>query len=141
MGKYGKGLQANILRNFLSNGYKKDQAKSLDGYQRDDSLSGQRAQVYHNSGNNQTVVVHRGTQGFQDVITDFKLAFHPSLYMKSNRFHHAKSIQEQAENKYGKENVTTVGHSLGAKLAADVGGKSKEIITYNKPITPQEIFK
>jgi hypothetical protein len=61
--------------------------------------------------------------------------------MKSNRFQHAKAIQEQAENKYGKENVTTIGHSLGAKLAADVGGKSKEIITYNKPIIPQEILR
>ena len=38
MGKYGKGLYANVLRDFLSNGYKKNQAKSLDGYQRDDSL-------------------------------------------------------------------------------------------------------
>ncbi len=141
MGKYGKGLYANILRDFLSNGYKKDQAKSLDGFQRDDSLSGQRAQVYNKPDTKQTIVVHRGTQGFQDVLTDLKLAFHPSLYMKSNRFQHAKAIQEQAENKYGKENITTVGHSLGAKLAADVGGKSKEIITYNKPIIPQEIFK
>jgi len=141
MGKYGKGLYANVLRDFLSNGYKKDQAKSLDGFQRDESLSGQRVQVYNKPDTKQTVVVHRGTQGFQDVLTDIKLAFHPSLYMKSNRFQHAKAIQEQAENKYGKENVTTVGHSLGAKLAADVGGKSKEIITYNKPIIPQEILK
>jgi hypothetical protein len=141
MGKYGKGLHANILRNFLSNGYKKDQAKSLDGYQRDDSLSGQRAQVYYNKDNNKTIVTHRGTQGFQDVLTDLKLAFHPSLYMKSNRFQYAKDIQQRAEDKYGRENITTIGHSLGAKLAADVGGKSKEMITYNKPIIPQEIFK
>ena len=140
MGKYGKGLYANVLRDFLSNGYKKDQAKSLDGYQRDDSLSGQRAQVYHNKDNNKTIVTHRGTSGFQDVLTDIKLSFFPSLYMKSNRFQHAKAIQEQAENKYGKDNITTIGHSLGAKLASDLGGKSKEIITYNKPILPQEIF-
>ena len=141
MGKYGKGLYASVLRDFLTNGYKKNQAKSLDGYQRDDSLSGQRAQVYHNKDNNKTIVTHRGTQGFQDVLTDIKLAFHPSLYMKSNRFQHAKDIQQRAEDKYGRENITTIGHSLGAKLAADVGGKSKEIITYNKPIIPQEIFK
>jgi hypothetical protein len=103
MGKYGKGLYANVLRDFLSNGYRKDQAKSLDGFQRDGSLSGQRVQVYNKPDTRQTIVVHRGTQGFQDVLTDIKLAFHPSLYMKSNRFQHAKAIQEQAENKYGKE--------------------------------------
>ena len=74
MGKYGKGLYANVLRDFLSNGYKKNQAKTLDGYQRDDSLSGQRAQVYHNKDNNKTIVTHRGTQGFQDILTDLKLA-------------------------------------------------------------------
>ena len=141
MEKYGKGLHANILRNFLSNGYKKDQAKALDGYKRDDSLSGQRAQVYYNKDNNKTIVTHRGTKGVQDVLTDLKLVFHPSLYMKSNRFQHAKDIQQRAEDKYGRENITTIGHSLGAKLAADVGGKSKEIISYNKPIIPQEIFK
>ena len=128
------------MRNFLSNSYRKDQAKSFDGFKRDDSLSGQRAQVYHNSGNNQTVVVHRGTKGFQDIITDAKLLFNPKMYMKSVRYKHAKDMQKKAEEKYGKENITTTGHSLGAKLAADVGDKSKEIIKYNKPILPHEIF-
>jgi len=140
MVKFGKGIYGNILRDFLSNSYKKQQAQSLDGFTRDDSLSGQRAQVYHNSSTNQTYVVHRGTQGLQDILTDFKLAFFPSLYMSSARFQHAKDIQQKAETKYGKENILTTGHSLGAKLASDVGGNSKEIITYNKPILPNEIF-
>ena len=60
--------------------------------------------------------------------------------MQSVRYKHAKEIQDKKEKKYGKENVTTIGHSLGAKLASDLGGKSKEIIIYNKPITPGEIF-
>ena len=64
MTKYGKGLYANVLRNFLSNSYRKDQAKSLDGFQRDDSFSGQRVQVYNKPDTKQTVVVHRGTKGF-----------------------------------------------------------------------------
>jgi len=140
MPKYGKGLYASVLRNFLSNSYKKDQAKSLDGYTRDDSLSGQRAQVYHNNNTNQTIVTHRGTQGLQDWITDAKLLFFPSLYMQSTRYKHAQEIQNQAEQKYGKENIITTGHSLGAKLASDLGGNSKEIITYNKPIIPKEVF-
>ena len=141
MGKYGKGLYGNVLRDFLSNSYKKtNQAKSLDGYTRDDSLSGQRTQVYHNNDTNKTIVTHRGTSGLQDWITDFKLAFYPSLYMQSTRYKHAKEVQDKAEKKYGKENIITLGHSLGAKLASDLGGKSKEIITYNKPILPNEIF-
>ena len=142
MGRKGKGLYSNDLRDLLKNSYKENdkQSKSLAGFDRDDSLSGKRAQVYHNTSNNKTVVVHRGTNGLQDIFTDLKLALYPSLYKSSTRYKHAQDIQHQAEKKYGKENIITTGHSLGARLASDVGGKSKEIITYNKPIIPEEIF-
>ena len=50
----------------------------------------------------------------------------------TNRFKHSKDIQKKAEAKYGKENVITLGHSLGGKIASDVGGDSDEIITLNK---------
>ena len=141
MGKYGQGLHIKFVRDFLSNSYKKDPAKSLEGFVRDDSLSGQRVQVYNKPDTKQTVVVHRGTKGFQDIVTDAKLAIAPGLYKTSARYQHAKDIQQKAEKKYGKENITTTGHSLGARLAADVGGKSKEIISYNKPILPYDMFK
>ena len=104
MGKYGKGLYANVLRDFLSNGYKKNQANSLDGYQRDDSLSGQRAQVYHNKDNNKTIVTHRGTSGFQDVLTDIKLAFYPrnrtvfnmrKIYSNERKINTGEKISQQ----------------------------------------------
>ena len=141
MGKYGRGLHIKFVRDFLSNSYKKDPAKSLEGFVRDDSLSGQRVQVYNKPDTKQTVVVHRGTKGFQDIVTDAKLAFAPGLYKNSTRYQHAKDIQQKAEKKYGKENVTTTGHSLGARLAADVGSISKEIISYNKPILPYDMLK
>ena len=140
MPKYGGAIAASVLRDFLKNSYSKNQAKSLNGFNRDDSLSGQRAQVYHNDATNQTYVVHRGTSGLQDVFTDIKLALFPKLYMQSTRYKHAKDIQEQAESKYGKENTTTLGHSLGAKLASDLGSNTKEIISYNRPILPYEML-
>ena len=140
MPKYGRGVIASVLRDFLKNSYSKKQTQNLDGFKRDDSLSGQRAQVYHNDATNQTYVVHRGTSGLQDVLTDIKLALFPKLYMQSTRYKHAKDVQQQAENKYGKENITTLGHSLGAKLASDVGGDTKEIISYNRPILPYEML-
>jgi len=138
--KYGKGIVASVLKDFLNNSYSRNQAQQLHGYKRDDYLSGQRAQVYHNDKTNQTYVVNRGTSGLQDVITDLKLTFFPKLYMQSARFKHAKDIQDKAESKYGKETVTTLGHSLGAKLSSDLGGNSKEIISYNRPILPYEIL-
>ena len=141
--KYGKtigqGIYSNALKEFLKNSYSKNQKETINGFYRDDSLSGQRAQVYNNPTSHETYVVHRGTQGLQDIITDFKLAFFPQLYLSSTRYNHAKDIQQQAEKKYGKENLTTLGHSLGAKLGSDVGDKSKEIIN-NKPILPYDLL-
>ena len=132
----GKGIYSNALKYFLKNSYSKNQKSNINGFKRDENLSGSRVQVYNNPLTQDTYVVHRGTDGLQDVLTDFKLAFFPKLYMASTRFNHARNIQEQAENKYGKENITTLGHSLGARLTSDVGKNSKDLITYNKPFLP-----
>jgi hypothetical protein len=136
----GKGIYSNALKEFLKNSYSKNQKSNIDGYKRDESLSGQRVQVYNNPLTNDAYVVHRGTQGLQDILTDFKLAFFPKLYLSSTRFNHAQDIQQQAEKKYGKDHITTLGHSLGAKLTSDVGSNSKELITYNKPILPYDML-
>ena len=132
----GKGIYSNALKDFLKNSYSKNQKSNINGFKRDENLSGSRVQVYNNPLTNDTYVVHRGTDGLQDILTDFKLAFFPKLYMASSRFNHARNIQEQTENKYGKENITTLGHSLGARLTSDVGKNSKELVTYNKPFLP-----
>ena len=42
---------------------------------------------------------------------------------ETKRFQHAKDIQKKAEGKYGKDHTTTLGHSLGAKIASDVGDR------------------
>ena len=120
----------------LENSYN-DKQKNIDGYLIDEKLSGKRAQVYTND-KGEATVVHRGTKGIQDVITDGRLFFGD----KSNkRFQHGKRIQKEAEAKYGKDNVTTIGHSLGATIAEKVGNKTKNIITYNKPVVISDINK
>ena len=48
-----------------------------------------------------------------------------------------QKIQKQAEQKYGANNITTMGHSLGGRIAEKVGKKSAQIITYNKAATPK----
>lgn len=127
-----------LVKNLLENSYKKPQAQAreVNGFFRDDSLSGQRAQVYYNPETKKTIVTHRGTSTPQDVLTDVKLLFGN----KSNeRFKYGKKIQKQAEEKYGAENVTTAGHSLGGSIAERVGKKSEKIITLNKPVTPFDV--
>jgi hypothetical protein len=85
------------------------------------------------------VVVHRGTKGVQDMITDIRY----TLGDKSGRrFKHAKNIQELANAKYGKENVITAAHSLGSVLGETaVKGKDQELITLNKPVGLADIGK
>jgi hypothetical protein len=103
----------------------------------DKSLSTNETQVYTNNSTPQVIVVHRGTKGMKDIITDTKLLFG---FKNNNRFNDARKIQQQAENKYGSKNISTIGHSLGAAIAEDIGRNSKEIITLNKPTLPLDIL-
>ncbi|AIW01936.1 MAG: hypothetical protein YSLV7_ORF17 [Yellowstone Lake virophage 7] len=53
------------------------------------------------------------------------------LYKYTDRYKQGKKLQTATENKYGAQNVSTLGHSQGAKLGRDLGQNSKEIITLN----------
>ena len=130
----GKAISAKILKKALTNSYGKSNKKEgFDGYEPVNRLTDRQAQVYHNPKTGHTIVAHRGTQGIKDVFTD--LAYATTGY-KSGRFKKAERIQKEAEKQFGSQNVSTVGHSLGSLLSSEVGKNSKEIINYNKPITP-----
>jgi hypothetical protein len=124
------------LYSFLKNSYAAKKSQNIRGYDKDDSLSDDRVQVYtkNNGEAKQTIIVHRGTKGLDDVLTDIKLGL--GVYKGTDRYKHALKIQRAAEEKYGAQNITTVGHSLGGRLARDVGTRSNKIITYNSPIMP-----
>ena len=125
----GGSLSPDVIQGLLKKSYEK-KPSSFNDYQIDKSLSGERVQVYYNPDLKQAVVVHRGSQGAKDwLVNDAGLM----VGYRGNRFSHAQEIQNKAEKKYGAKNVTTLGHSLGAKVAEEVGQNSKEIITLNKP--------
>ncbi len=84
------------------------------------------------------MVVHRGTQGLNDWMTDARMFFGDT---KNKRFKHAKNIQQRAEEKYGASHVSTIGHSLGSRISEEVGQGSKEILTLNKPTTLADMVK
>jgi len=131
----GGSLNPDVMKNLLKQSYEKG-LKDYEDFKIDKSLSGARTQVYFNSLSGQAVVVHRGSQGIKDwVVNDAGLL----VGYRGERFTHAKEIQKKAEKKYGKENVTTLGHSLGSKIAEEVGKDSKEVITLNKPTTPIDL--
>ena len=130
----GKALSVGTIKKAFENSYGKSNKKQgFDGYEPVNRLTDRQAQVYHNPSTGHTIVAHRGTQGIKDVFTD--LAYATTGY-KSGRFKKAERIQKEAEKQFGSQNVSTLGHSLGSLLSSDVGRNSKEIINYNKPITP-----
>lgn len=109
-----------------------------EGLHKDKKLSGKRVSVLTNSDHSKNYVVHRGTASLKDWQTDMQMALG---YEGGNRFKHAEKIQKKAESKYGAKNITTVGHSLGGRLAEKYGKKSKEIVTFNKAVTPRSIYE
>lgn len=136
---HGGALPVKDIKELLKHSYDK-QPSSHGDYELDPELSGQRVQVYKKRGSNQAVVVHRGTQGIHDWGNDLKYALGFDI-SNSNRLKHARDIQQKAEAKYGANNISTLGHSLGSKIARDVGQNSNEIINLNPAIAPQDVNK
>jgi hypothetical protein len=136
-----KGGKVSIadLKSFIDNSYAK-KPKNFKDFVLDKDLSSQRVKVYINPTTREAYVVHRGTASIQDVGNDLKMALGFDI-SSSKRVKHAKEIQKKTENKYGKDNVTTIGHSLGAKIASDVGQDSKSIINLNKAVIPSDLNK
>ena len=128
----GRAISIGDLKTALDKSYSKTKIKSGFGdFEVDSNLTTKETQVYNNPKTGQVLVVHRGTQGLRDVFTD--IAYTATGY-KGKRFKDANKIQKLAEKKYGAENVSTLGSSLGSLVSSDVGSNSKEIINYNKPI-------
>jgi len=126
--KKGGKLSARELKGLIDKSYDKENTDFGD-WKVDPSLSDPEVKVFTNDKTGKTAVVHRGTYSANDWYLD-------SLYARgkditnSRRYKHSADIQKKAEEKYGADNVTTVGHSLGKKLA-EVGKNSHEIIGLN----------
>ena len=133
----GGKLAAHDMSDLLAASYDK-KIHDVGDFKIDRQLSGQRVQVYYNPKTGQAVVVHRGTAGMHDWITDARMLFGDK---KSKRFKHGEKVQKEAEQKYGKNIVTTIGHSLGSAIAERVGQDSHEVLTLNKPVTPKDLIK
>lgn len=132
----GGELDVDTTQKVLKASYQKKN-EDMNGYVVDKELSGQRVKVYHHPTENKTLVVHKGTASIQDWGTNLAMTFGIKT---GKRFKHAKKIQKQAEAKYKDSEQITLGHSLGAKIAEDVGKKENEVITLNKPTLPLDVI-
>jgi hypothetical protein len=133
--KTGGKLKAKEVKDFLDASYDKTPPKDLDGYLLDTELSTDTAKVYYNPEKNHAITIHRGTEG----ITDWgnNLAYFLGYYDYTPRYKQGKSVQDKAETKYGKQNISTLGHSQGAVLARKLGSDTKEVINVNPLYTTE----
>jgi len=134
--KKGGKLPAGMISKFIKASRDKD-FYDVGDFKIDRDLSHEWVKVYHNPKNNQALVFHRGSADASDAWTDVKLLFQQK---NNNRFKTSERVQKAAEKKYGAQNVTTIGSSLGGYLAEEFGQNSKEVITVSKPTTPWDVI-
>jgi hypothetical protein len=139
--KKGGRISVGNLKNLLTASYDNKQ-KQVGDYVLDSSVSSKTSKVYVNPNTGQAVVAHRGTSGFTDWLNNAVYAYGgKDMYKYTPRYREAEKIQSKAQEKYGKDNISTIGHSQGGLQAELLGKNSKEIITLNKATRPFENTK
>jgi len=133
----GGKIKVKLLKKMLEASYEKDKPESIDDFKLDKNISNDNVAVYHNPKTNQTIVAHKGTQGLLDWGNNLVYGLLGTTgYKLTKRYKTAENAQKQAEAKYGKEYITTLGHSQGGLNAELLGQEGKEIITLNKATRP-----
>jgi hypothetical protein len=125
----GGAVSAKDLQSFIEQSYKEEPSNVIGDFVIDPDLSTYTTKVYTNPETRQTIVAHRGTKGAWDWGNN--LAYAMGLYDYTDRFKQGQDTQKKAETKYGKENISTIGHSQGAVLSRKLGQDTKEIINVN----------
>lgn len=125
----------NQIKDLINTGYasprSEKQMLSKLGLTKDTSLSNGKDKVYVDK-KGKASVVYKGTNPLdpRDLLTDAALLVGLEKY--TPRFQNAKKLADKAKQKYGTNNVSGVGHSLGGSLAESSG--LKERYTYNKGV-------
>jgi hypothetical protein len=108
------------------------------GYEIDPELSNKNRTLYYNKDTNKAVYSFKGTnpRNIHDLATDALLAV--GLQDISSRFRNANKYTKRAVEKYGKDNLTLAGHSLGASQSLYVNSKQGiEAHAFNPFVEPK----
>jgi len=130
----GGSIDNDSLNEIIIQTYEKEPEQTINNYNLDNELSNDYAKVYHDKNSNQTIISHKGTDGLLDWTNN--LMYASGLYDFTNRTKQAKEAQNKVIEKYGNENLSTIGHSQGAINARKYGKDSKEIIDVNPAFNP-----
>jgi len=121
------------ITDFLKNSYSKTKQEKIGNYQYDKDLSTDNQQVYYNHSNNQLVYSVTGTHNIQDIGTDVALAM--GNLKKTKRYKEADEGLKRAKEKYGVDNATVIGHSLGSAVGSGIASGKDKIYSYAKGST------
>jgi hypothetical protein len=123
------------LGKFVDAGYKtKSEAENVDGYTLDKELSTKRDKVYANK-EGKTVITIAGTDKAKDWSNNLLIPL--GLHKYSNRYKNSEKTLKNTNKKYGKNNVSVVGHSQSGHIVNDLTNKGlvgSEAITLNPAI-------
>lgn len=111
------------------------------GLKLDKSLSNKNTKVF-TTPDGKAIVSYRGTnpRNLRDLGTDALLSM--GLLKKGTRYKHSVRDLDRAIAKYGKENVSTAGHSLGGSLAMAAGNRrGVKNVSFNPGYTPFSLLE
>ena len=116
--------------------------KALYGFKLDTELSSQKNSVFFNPNTGETVLSFKGTnpKNAEDLWDDLAIA--GGFETHTSRFKGADKLYNTVEQKYGKDRLKIVGHSLGGSAAMFVGEKHDvETHSYNPGISYRSAFQ
>ena len=141
----GGALSGRDVKNMVASSYEKKGKKQIGENKLDESLSNKKVKVYHNEKTGKTTVVNRGTtSSVADWANNAVYALQgKKAYKKTDRYKQAKRTQEKAIAKYGKENITNVGHSQGSIIARELNkeGLTNQVIAVNPASKAEKVKK
>ena len=135
-------IHKNFLHDLLDSSYKRNKEAEMignvHGLKLDHELSNSENKVFVDPNNN-SHVVFTGTRKIPDLITDASLLlglqdYHP-------RFINSENLIDKVKSKYNNKNINAYGDSLGGRIAESVSDKVDNVITNNKAVGKNDIFK
>ena len=140
--KEGGALKADQIKEVLDLSYTNKKDKAPDGYVLDKKLSDGRVKVYKDINSDQVIVAHRGSSGWKDWLDNAYYATTGNI-KDSGTYKTHKKKHEKALDKYGAENVISVGHSRAGKYVEELNKEQpvKEVLTYNKAVGIHDAFQ
>ncbi len=135
-------LNKNLLHDLLDSSYKRNYEANIignvHGLKLDHDLSNSENKVFVDHENN-SHVVFTGSKKPDDIITNASLLLGLENYHP--RFINSKKLIDKVKSKYNNKNINAYGDSLGGRLAEHVADKVDKVITNNKAISKNDLFK